>query len=52
VSMRGRRKVSFNNARDIPRENLARNARDDVLSHHTLGAQPEERRRIWKEILQ
>jgi GT2 family glycosyltransferase/glycosyltransferase involved in cell wall biosynthesis len=33
------------------RHELAQNARDDVLAHHTLGAQAAERQRIWTEIL-
>lgn len=33
------------------RGELGRNAHEDVLAHHTLAAQAEERRRIWSEIL-
>lgn len=33
------------------RYNLGRNAREDIIEHHTLAAQAEQRRRIWSEIL-
>jgi len=33
------------------REELRRNAQQDVLAHHTLAAQAEERRQLWREIL-
>ena len=33
------------------RGELGRNAHEDVLAHHTLAAQAEQRRRIWSEIL-
>jgi O-antigen biosynthesis protein len=33
------------------RNEISRNAQEDVLNRHTLEAQAEERRRIWKQIL-
>jgi glycosyltransferase involved in cell wall biosynthesis len=33
------------------RYNLGRNAREDIIAHHTLVAQAEQRQRIWREIL-
>jgi GT2 family glycosyltransferase/glycosyltransferase involved in cell wall biosynthesis len=35
----------------VQRDALRRNAREDVLTHHTLESQAEGRQRVWREIL-